>query len=123
MRSLPLRSVTLVGFFKPMLESCRSEHESPGCGVGREAAKCGHPRGTALTPELFDVAVVGAVQAGYSNFRSQILRTEILQGWLSISKPMRPGWLLTESLVSSIKIDISWPFIMWIMTGPRAMIS
>jgi hypothetical protein len=32
-----------------------------------------------------------ASQAGYSNFRSQMLRTEILQGWLSISKPMRPG--------------------------------
>jgi hypothetical protein len=29
-------------------------------------------------------------------------RTEILHGWLSISKPIRPGWLLTESLLSSM---------------------
>ena len=46
-------------------------------------------------------------------------RTEILHGWLSISKPMSPGWLLTESLLSSMKIDMSWPFMMWIMTPPR----
>ena len=57
-----------------------------------------------------------------SNMRSQIFRTEILQGWLSISKPIRPGWLLTEFLLSSMKMDINWPFMMCIITPPRAMI-
>jgi hypothetical protein len=58
-----------------------------------------------------------------SNFLSQMFRTEILHGSLSISKPMNPGWLFTESLLSSMNTAISWPFMICIITPPRAMIS
>ena len=49
--------------------------------------------------------------------------TEILHGWLSISNPINPGWLFTESLLSSMKIAINWPFMICIITPPRAITS
>lgn len=62
-------------------------------------------------------------QSYLSKVRNQISRTEIFDGWLSISNPIRPGWLFTESLLSSMNTAISWPFMMCIITPPRAMTS
>jgi hypothetical protein len=56
---------------------------------------------------LYSVDARKEVAGSQSKVRSQISRTEILHGWLSISKPISPGWLLTESLLSSMKTAIN----------------